>query len=250
MRQQRSELLLVLGLLGLGAALYALRWTMFPGAPLHNEMWRFFVGDVAFLFLQIAVVTLIIDRMLRDREKQAMLRKLNMVIGAFFSEMGTELLGRISVTDSNLDAIRSNLIPDASWNDGSYSAARTALSQHHAVIEVSNQDLASLKTFLHAEKAFLLNLLGNQSLLEHEAFTELLWAVTHLAEELAARTALDDMPDADRIHLSGDVKRAYTLLVLQWLEYVRHLQAQYPYLFSLAVRVNPLDPSAHAIITR
>lgn len=249
MKQQRSELFIILGLLALGVALYGLRWVLFPGPTLHNEMWRFLVGDVAFLVFQIALVTLLVDRMLRAREKQSMLRKLNMVIGAFFSELGTGLLGKLAVADSNLDEVRPNLIPSQKWDDRSYAEAREALVAHKVDIELTVCDLEALKALLKAEKPFLLNLLGNQALLEHEAFTELLWAVTHLAEELEARVAFDDMPVPDRLHLAGDVKRAYTLLVLQWLEYVRHLQAQYPYLFSLAVRANPLDPGAHVEVT-
>ena len=46
-----------------------------------------------------------------------------------------------------------------------------------------------------------------------------------------------------------DVKRAFTQLTGQWLEYVRHLQVAYPYLFSLAVRTNPLDPHASINVT-
>jgi len=248
-KRRRSEFILILGLAALGAALYAFRWWAFPGAMLHNEMWRFLVGDVAFLMVQIALVTLLVDQMLRAREKQAMLRKLNMVIGAFFSELGTELLGRLSVSDANLEEVRASLIPSHGWTDGDYAAAEKALEAHSVSIELSACDLGALKVQLKAEKPFLLNLLGNQALLEHEAFTELLWAVTHLAEELEVRSSFDDLPTPDRIHLAGDVKRAYTLLVLQWLEYVRHLQTQYPYLFSLAVRVNPLDPTAHAEVT-
>jgi hypothetical protein len=248
-KRQRSEFVIIIGLLGLGVVLYALRWMLFPGPTLHNEMWRFLVGDVAFLVLQIALVTLLVDRMIRAREKQSMLRKLNMVIGAFFSELGTELLGRLAVADANLDEVRPSLIPAHGWTERSYAEAGVALRAHHVDIELSACDLDSLKVLLKAEKPFLLNLLGNQTLLEHEAFTELLWAVTHLAEELEARTSFVDIPTPDRIHLAGDVKRAYTLLVLQWLEYVRHLQMQYPYLFSLAVRVNPLDPTAHATVT-
>ncbi len=249
MKRRRSEVTLIALLIGLGALLYAVRWWAFPGTMLHSEMWRFLIGDVAFLMIQIALVTLLVDQMLRAREKQAMLRKLNMVIGAFFSELGTELLGRLAVSDANLDQIRGSLIPSQSWTAGSYVDAQHALENHHVSIEFSEGDLGALKTQLKSEKPFLLSLLGNQALLEHEAFTELLWAVTHLAEELEARTAFDDLPAPDRIHLAGDVKRAYMLLVLQWLEYVRHLQTQYPYLFSLAVRVNPLDPAAHAEVT-
>lgn len=249
MESRRTELLLVVGLLIMGAVFYAIRWVAFSGPVLHNEMWRFLVGDVAFLFLQVAIVTLIVDRLLRDRERAAMLRKLNMVIGAFFSQVGTELLGRLSVTDGVLAEVRPDLIPQLSWKAADYLAAKSALEHHHAKIDMSSCDLDELKAMLVREKPFLLGLLSNQSLLEHEQFTELLWAVTHLAEELEARTTFVDVPTPDSIHLAGDAKRAYTLLTLQWLSYMQHLQTQYPYLFSLAVRTNPLDPDAHVTVT-
>ncbi len=249
MDSRRSEIALLALLLAAGAVLYALRWALFPTAPLHNEMWRFLLGDIAFLFLQVAIVTLVIDRLLRNRERQAMKRKLNMVIGAFFSEIGTALLGRVAVTDQALDEVRRDLIPKQGWSAADYAAAMAALDAHHARIDISACDLHELKGLLETEKHFVLGLLGNQALLEHEEFSELLWAVTHLAEELAVRESLDDLPTPDRIHITGDVKRVYTLLVHEWLEYVRHLQLQYPYLFSLAVRTNPLDPDAVPEVT-
>jgi hypothetical protein len=244
MKSRRAEFLTVAGLIVAGVALYVLRWDIFPTPEFHSEMWRFLIGDVAFLFMQVAIVTLLVDRIIRIREKRAMLQKLNMVIGAFFSELGTELLGRLAVADSAIAEVRDDLIPNAKWTAAEYAGALTALESHKAVIDLSSCDLLDLKAMLLREKPFVLGLLGNQSLLEHESFTELLWAVTHLAEELEARSSLDDLPAADRIHLAGDVKRAYTLLTTQWLEYVRHLQSAYPYLFSLAVRTNPLDPTA------
>lgn len=249
MDSRREELTILVVMLAVGCALYAARWLIFPGPVLHNEMWRFLLGDLAFLFLQVAVVTLFIDRLLRSRERQAMLRKLNMVIGAFFSEIGTELLGRLAVADRDLDAVRPDLLPCQSWTAEHYATAEAAIAAHHANIDISSCNLYELKSVLVREKSFMLGLLGNQALLEHESFTELLWAVTHLAEELEARRSLDDIPPADRIHLSGDVKRVYTLLTTQWLEYARHLQTQYPHLFSLVVRTNPLDPQAEATVS-
>jgi hypothetical protein len=248
MDSRRSELALLVALLALGVIIYALRWFIFPGTAFHSEMWRFLLGDVAFLFLQVAVVTLIIDRLLRNRERQATLRKLNMVIGAFFSEVGTSLLGRLAITDVNLDQVRGDLVPHEDWTATDYSTAERALADHPCKIDIDACDLYELKARLVADKQFLLGLLGNQALLEHERFTELLWAVTHLTEELEARATFEDLPVPDRIHLAGDVKRAYKLLTLQWLDYMRHLQTQYPYLFSLASRTNPLDPKASPVV--
>jgi len=45
-------------------------------------------------------------------------------------------------------------------------------------------------------------------------------------------------------HILGDIKRAYCLLVREWLAHMEHLKNDYPYLFSLAVRMNPFDPNA------
>ena len=90
----------------------------------------------------------------------------------------------------------------------------------------------------------MLGLLENPNLLEHESFTNLLWAVFHLTEELIHRRRLKGLPDSDYKHLSGDIKRIYHLLIAEWLEYMEHLKNDYPYLFSLAMRMNPFDANA------
>ena len=105
-------------------------------------------------------------------------------------------------------------------------------------------DLESLKNFLVKKRAFLLALLENQNLLEHESFTDLLWAVFHLTEELEGRINLKNLAVTDYEHICGDIQRAYRQLISQWLFYMRHLKADYPYLFSLAMRTNPFDSQA------
>lgn len=51
-----------------------------------HHIFLYLIGDIAFVFIEVLLVTLIIHQLLSRREKQAMLKKLNMVIGAFFSE--------------------------------------------------------------------------------------------------------------------------------------------------------------------
>jgi len=84
--------------------------------------------------------------------------------------------------------------------------------------------------------------------LEHESFTELLRAVFHLREELLSRRDLIQLPDSDYAHLALDIRRAYTFLVHQWLDYMKYLKKNYPYLFSLSMRTNPFDPGASAVV--
>lgn len=72
--------------------------------------------------------------------------------------------------------------------------------------------------------------------------------VFHLTEELAHRVDVKNLPASDYEHLSGDIKRMYVLLISEWLSYMKHLKDDYPYLFSLAVRTNPFNPSASPVI--
>ena len=67
-------------------------------------------------------------------------------------------------------------------------------------------------------------------------------------DELASRNTLSGLPEKDLAHLSGDIKRAMQWVVSEWLLYLRHLQENYPYLYSLEVRKNPFDPEASPII--
>jgi hypothetical protein len=204
--------------------------------------------DVAFVPIQVLLVTLIINRLLSVREKRSRLEKLNMVIGAFFSEVGTQLLRYFSDSDQKREALRSKLTVSDKWSNRQFFEVSKYLGECEYSIEVNRVDLSLLRTFLLERREFLLRLLENPNLLEHESFTELLLAVFHLVEELAARDDMKHLPDSDLTHLAGDMKRAYILLVHQWLEYLSHLKDHYPYLFSLAIRMNPFMENASPLV--
>lgn len=83
---------------------------------------------------------------------------------------------------------------------------------------------------------------------EHDTFTDMLWAVFHVTEELDSRDMLVSLPPKDLEHLSIDIKRAYQFLIVEWLYYMNHLKKEYPYLFSLAVRKSPFNENGSVII--
>jgi hypothetical protein len=65
---------------------------------------------------------------------------------------------------------------------------------------------------------------------------------------LEKREQVKELPEKDYAHLAGDIKRAYTLLVQRWLNYVKYLKDNYPYLFSLVMRTNPFDQTASPFV--
>lgn len=207
------------------------------------------VHDIAFLPLEVLLVTMVLHELLERRAKREMLHKLNMVIGAFFSEVGTGLLGRLAGFSGSVDGVRGDLIVRPSWTHKEYVRACAELASYDFKIDASGSDLAELRDFLVTKRDFLLRLLENPNLLEHESFTDTLWAVFHLAEELEAREDIAQLPATDLVHLSGDIKRAMAALSVEWVEHLEHLKDTYPYLFSLAVRTNPLDAAARAEVS-
>jgi hypothetical protein len=166
------------------------------------------------------------------------------VIGAFFSEVGMPLLAYFRDFDAQAEWIAQQLAIDSQWSDEHFEKIRHVLDKHEYAIDSRAGDLAALRTFLVEKRPFLLRLLENPNLLEHETFTELLWAVFHLADELSHRPTVENLPTPDYQHLSLDIKRASALLTREWLSHMEHLKADYPYLFSLAVRTNPFNPAA------
>ena len=94
----------------------------------------------------------------------------------------------------------------------------------------------------------MLSLLENPQMIEHDSFIPLLLAVFHLTEELLLREQLSGLPLTDYGHLSVDMNRVYGSLILEWLDYMKHLKEHHPHLFSLAVRTNPFDVQASVIV--
>lgn len=203
-----------------------------------------FLGNFAFLPIYVLFVTLMIERVLREREREALRQKLNMVIGVFFSEVGTALITDTLSFIREPGELTERLQFSPHWTDKDFNLAKVFLEGHEIQMDSSKGDLLALKSFLVDRKGFMLGLLENPNLLEHDEFTDLLWAVFHLIQELEARKSLSGLPKADMEHLSGDIRRAYNYLLREWVVYMQHLKRDYPYLFSLAVRTNPMNPEA------
>jgi len=236
MKKMKSSFLIVLLLVLFSTALYILQLIIFR-SPRDTAF--YILQDIAFLPLQVAIVTVVLGRFLKNREKTARLGKINMVINAFFSEAGTEILMQLTEFDKNYEDIRPNLDVQVSWNDKLFSKTIKYLDKADLIIECNTEDLESLKSLMKNKRDFLIRMIENPNLLEHDTFTDMLLAVFHITEELLARTEFQDTNKADMLHLSIDIKRAFKTLLTQWVEHLQHLRTEYPYLYSLEVRRNP-----------
>ena len=227
-------------------AIYIVNYFIFRNP---HDIFFYLTIDIAFLPINVLLVTLLIDTLLNQREKKSMLNKLNMVIGVFFSETGTTLIRSFNNYFGDIEKFSEHLSKISRWNKKDFSKFKLNIHHHESKIILNNKNEESLKIFLAGKRDFLLRLLENPNLLEHEAFTELLRSVFHLTEEMASRENFDNQPQSDLEHVELDIKRAYFLLIIEWLSYMEYLKESYPYLYSLALRQNPFDKNATVIIS-
>ncbi len=237
----RIALLFVLA----SALSYTLHYFIFHDV---HHIFLYMIGDFGFLFIDVLLVLLIIERLLAGREKKSILQKLNMVIGTFFSEVGMELLRRFSDFVENSEQMEREFLINPQWNKKYFREAQSKAASLKYSIVFDVEGLEELRNFLKGKHSFLVRLLENPILLENQRFTDLLWAVFHLSEELNFRESLRDLPTGDIAHLKTDLQRTYSKIISEWIAYTEHLKDRYPFLFSLAARINPLNPKASPIV--
>jgi len=242
---KRWYLSLAIVLVVLSALTYALHYLVFE--DLHHIL-IYALGDLAFVFVEVLLVTLIIHELLVRRERAARLSKLNMVIGAFYSEVGLGLIQMINRMQCEPEIACRDVKVGKDWTHRDFADTVERLKARKGIVKVEPKGLAEMREFLAKRRDFLLRLMENPNLLEHERFTELLLAVFHITDELIARENLDALPATDLAHLGGDAQRAYSRLIVEWVVYLEYLQQAYPYLFSLAIRENPLDAAASPVV--
>jgi hypothetical protein len=171
-----------------------------------------------------------------------------MVIGVFFSEMGIDLLKDLSAHDDDLGPKLEILKIGKEWTAEDFKRAMKRLESQRFEVNPGGMNIPLLREFFLHKRNFLLRLMENPLLYEHEGFTDVLRAVFHLTDELERRKTEASLPDTDVEHLRGDFSRVYERLVPAWVRYMDYQRVNYPYLYSLAVRTNPFNPEATAVV--
>jgi len=244
MKKQYGLIWIAVILVVLSLSLYWAHYLIF-----HDEhhIFIFLMHDLAFLPLEVLLVGIVVERILSRREKEEKIGKLNMVISAFFSEVGNPLTGMLLNATPQKDLIMANLNIKPDWKDIDFRKALQFVEKDTS-IGFESMDIPALSEFLLKKRAFMLLLIENPNVLEHESFSDLLLSEFHLTEELESRPSLVNLTQKDAAHLSTDIKRVYMHLVIHWLKYMQHLKSNYPYLYSHYLRIHPFQPHPSAII--
>lgn len=201
-------------------------------------------GGGTFFGILAAAVEMFLGR----RDERLRNEKLDMIIGLFFSQVGSTLVRRLIRADSGVAFLKENLDVSLRWTKENFKKADAILRTYGYDLDMAKLDIPALAALLSQHSEFLVRLLENPNILEHERFTSLLQAVFHLKEELSHRQDLANLPASDIEHLRVDIKRIYSQILLQWLHYLDHIKTNFPYFFSFQCRVTPFLASEDATV--
>ena len=215
----------------------------------------YIVIDLAFIPLDILIVVLVIEGIIERKEREALMEKLDMILGAFFSEIGNELLREFSRVNSESYEIINKLKEIDHWDNKEFKYAYDYLKKNGIRFKPEIPDderkeyIINLKNIIKGKRMFLIDLLQNPNFLEKASFSNLLLSIFHLDEELELRKDLNKITDKDFEHIIGDIDRVYCRLTYEWILYLEYLNKNYPYMSSIVKRTNPFNPEKEVYIT-
>lgn len=237
MNNKRDNIILITTLTTVSVIIYSIQYIFFN--DIHDTFF-YLLQDMAFLPFQALIVSLVINKFLNITERRRTTKKINVIISTFFVESGVEMMIAISCFDQNhLKECELIKLNELGKKDGS--DAKKLVENFEYDFQVEPERLQGLAEIMDKNRAFLLKLLENPNLLEHEAFTDMLWAVFHVADELKTRGDLKNLSKDDTNHLAIDLERAYKAMVKEWIGYINYLKEEYPYLYAIAIRKNPFS---------
>lgn len=186
--------------------------------------------NLCFMPINSLFVTIILEKLIDYRAKKERLEKLNMLVGIFFTEVGSKLMHLI--IDADKDA--KNYI--LSFED--LNKVKSAVEKHKYKVDINELDIDSIKKLVQDNSSLFINLISNENILQHQIFTDLLMSVIHLRDEIIF-IENDTDGEIDIRHIENDVIRVYKNITIQWVHYLEYLEKFYPYLYNNAIRVNP-----------
>ncbi len=238
MSKQKDNIILVVILTISSIAIYFIQYHVFNRA---SETLFYLFQDLAFIPIQVLIVTLIINRFINILEKRKKQKKINVIISSFFIDAGINILMTLSQFNQNHNKVCGIIRIDEMLSNKE-SVVKKEVNEFKYHFYADPNKLEELDIIMTENKGLLLNLLGNSNLLEHDSFTDMLWAVFHVGDELRARGDVQKLAQLDIDHLSIDLLRAYSAMIMEWISYIIYLRDEYPFLYAAAIKKNPFCP--------
>lgn len=227
MKKFKHYFVVSLILIFLSAVMFFIHYLVF-GQAVNTAYYS--LMNLCFIPINSLVVTIILEKLIDYRAKKERLDKINMLVGIFFTEVGFKLMRLII----NGDVEAKNYI--ICFDD--LVKVKNSIINHDYKVDMRYIDLDAIEDILVTNSNLFINLIGNESVHQHEVFTDLLMSVVHLRDEIAFYKN-GNQNQIDIHHLENDILRVYKNTAAQWIYYLEYLNKSYPFLYNNAIMINP-----------
>lgn len=236
MKSKLSFKRLILLMIIISLCTYALHYAIFRDA---HHIFIFFVHDIAFLPLEVILVSLVFERLIERAEKGSAMQKSHMIESVFFSESGSDMLRYLVSLDRRRDELQSRICPDESWREADFASVRQFTASRGFDVRAEDIDFYALHYHLSTRHSYFLKVIENPALMEKDRFTDLILEIYHLWEELNVYDNLYELSPVDRAALAVTVNSIYRLLTEEWLDNAEYLICNQKYRVGSMMRSNP-----------
>lgn len=243
MKRRLSTKTLIIGLLALSGIFYLLHYLIFRDA---HHIAIFAMHDIAFLPIEVILVSLVFDRVLDETHRDEQRGKVNMIESIFFKESGSDMLCYLVQCDPGSAALCRALAISPDWGLRDFEAARRFLKGYAFSIDTNRVDFFALHYHLVNRHKYFLKVIENPALMDHESFTDLILSMYHLWEELDFRTDLYSLSAADKAELGAITESVYRQLASEWLLNISYTQKHHAARFANSLRNSPFSFAACA----
>ncbi len=211
---------------------------------------KYILVQLGFLPISVLLVSVVLNSLISRRVQRERKEKLNIVVGSFFAEIGKDLLRYLTKYDPNAQELAKEVMYIENMDSKEIRALKEKLREREYHVNAEKLNMSELRKFLLENKEFAVNLLDNPVILEHETFTDMLWNVLHVTEELRRVYEFSTLSDEDKEDITGDLKNLYRLLAYEWVNYVEYLRDAYPHIFVYEAKTNPFIPHSYHVKPR
>jgi hypothetical protein len=235
MKNNKWTMIFIISLILMSISVYVIHYFVFRDA---HHIGIFLVEDIAFIPLEVIIVSLFFHKLIEEKHKKQLIEKLSILVGVFFNEVGKGMLERLNNSMYSNGKVCSVFDTVSNWVDKDFKIKEKEFPNYKFKLKEKYFDINEFAELLREKRAFLMTMLQNPVLLEKDSFTFLLRYVFYLEEQLEH---YDNFTEKDKLLLKKDIENLYPLLLKEWFFYLNHLKKHNKQVFDLAVRNNPFN---------
>lgn len=195
--------------------------------------------SLAYVPIGVLFNVLILDRIFKKSNEIRLERRINIIIGSFFHEIGNDLINIIVMGDENVDLLGYLCDASVEWNDENFRELSEIIKEYKCEIDINEIDLKLLKISIESKEEFILDLIISSNLDDYEGFDEMLMRILHVRDEFDSLFINNSLNEEDKLHMTEDICKAYKSLLIFRVKYIKSLKEYYPLMFTKIMKNSP-----------